>query len=140
MVFQYQSFFSAGHLLPRTHNALDNFKDIWHIHQTECIGKPPHTMINEDFPAPTAMWRRVGFCRHAGDFWLLAKVKVDRLSAADVLQTKSVIGDADDDNGDFDDPILNKYDQTSMRQVNDLIADFQKVNLGDFGYEMNGIP
>ncbi|KAL5360219.1 hypothetical protein BJX96DRAFT_175083 [Aspergillus floccosus] len=140
LVFQYQSFFSAGHLLLRTHNALNNFKAIWHLHETTCIGRMPHTTVDESSLTPSTMWQRVGFCRHAGDFWLLAKVKVDRLSAADVSQDKSVLEEGDDNDSSLVDPILNKYDQTSMRQVNDLISEFQKVHLGDLAAGMNDIP
>lgn len=30
---------------------------------------------------------------------------------------------------ELSDPILDKYDQTSMRQVNDLIVEYQKIQI-----------
>uniref|UniRef100_A0A093VGT3 Zinc-type alcohol dehydrogenase-like protein n=1 Tax=Talaromyces marneffei PM1 TaxID=1077442 RepID=A0A093VGT3_TALMA len=131
LVFQYQSFFSAGHLLLRTHNALRNFKDIWHIHENIVTGRLPHTTIDESNLNAENMWQRVGFCRHAGDFWLLASVKVDRLSAAETEQHHTARGETILEDSEQSDPILSKYDQTSMRQVNELISEFQRVHLGD---------
>lgn len=95
----------------------------------------PHTTVDESHIVPKNMWQRVGFCRHAGDFWLLAKIKVDRLSAADAAQNGSATRAVEDT-----DPILNKYDQTSMRQVNDLISEFQKVRLGEITSDAAHIP
>lgn len=77
------------------------------------------------------MWQRVGFCRHAGDFWLLASVKVDRLSVAEAEQHRATRGELVPDDSEQSDPILPQYDQTSMRQVNELISEFQRVHLGD---------
>ncbi|KAF9894535.1 hypothetical protein FE257_006420 [Aspergillus nanangensis] len=131
LVFQYQSFFSAGHLLLRTYNALQNFKAIWNLYQTTMVGNMPHTTVDENQLTTENMWQRVGFCRHAGDFWLLAKIKVDRLSATDAVPNNPSVDQADGDEIEPSDSILNKYDQTSMRQVNDLISDFQSVHLGE---------
>ncbi|GFG12218.1 C2H2 type zinc finger domain protein [Aspergillus udagawae] len=131
LVFQYQSFFSAGHLLPRTHTALQNFKHIWHLHETTTIGQLPHTTVDESNLNADNMWQRVGFCRHAGDFWLLASVKVDRLSVAEAEQHKAISGEFVLEDSEQSDSILSQYDQTSMRQVNELISEFQRVHLGD---------
>lgn len=35
----------------------------------------------------------------------------------------------DDDDDGLSDPILNKYDETSMSQVNELISEFQQVRI-----------
>ncbi|GFF38041.1 C2H2 type zinc finger domain protein [Aspergillus udagawae] len=131
LVFQYQSFFSAGHLLLRTHTALQNFKHIWHLHETTTIGQLPHTTVDESNLNTDNMWQRVGFCRHAGDFWLLASVKVDRLSVAEAEQHTAIRGEFVLEDSEQSDPILSQYDQTSMRQVNELISEFQRVYLGD---------
>lgn len=79
------------------------------------------------------MWKRIGFVRHASEFWLLASLMMDRIAALNASQTVNNTGK--DLNGinpledDYLDPLPNKYDQTSMRQVNDLISDFQKVQI-----------
>lgn len=71
---------------------------------------------------------------HASEFWLLASRIMDRISAMTAQQQEvSTAGSRQSSaellSGRPLDPILNKYDQTSMRQVNDLIADFQKVHI-----------
>ena len=65
-------------------------------------------MVPSDVLTPENAWRRIGFCRHAHEFWLLA---------------------GEEGAGAGSDPILTRYDQTSMRQINDLIADFQKFQI-----------
>jgi hypothetical protein len=65
---------------------------------------------------------------HSPEYWLLAKLLVDRLSASidtipnsndDLINPSSVTHE----------PILTQYDQTSMLQVNDLITGFQNVHI-----------
>lgn len=73
------------------------------------------------------MWERQGLCRHCPEYWLLADLMVTHLSELcaspeDCLVGQSQVNCLDD--GPVD-SILNKYDQTSMRQVNDLILCFQ---------------
>ena len=82
------------------------------------------------------MWKRNGFCRFCPDYWLLASLKLERLASAadsqsheDIRQSPGNEGELLDDDDGPSDPILNKYDQTSMRQVNDLIAEFQRVHI-----------
>lgn len=90
-------------------------------------------MIDSDDVAPEEMWKRIGFMRHAPEYWLLASAIMDRISALDARQQQNSARAAQNGSEPVDnepvDPILNKYDQTSMRQVNDLIADFQKVQI-----------
>lgn len=88
------------------------------------------------------MWKRVGFVRFSPEYWLLGSLLTDRISSttAGPHGQHSVPGD-DFAPGSFPpssgghgkpksaEPILEKYDQTSMRQVNDLITDFQKFHL-----------
>lgn len=72
------------------------------------------------------MWKRVGFCRYCPEYWLLAKFMVDRLATLDTSQAEDELEPLDD--GPLD-SILDKYDQTSMRQVNDLITGFQNFQI-----------
>ena len=79
------------------------------------------------------MWQRVGFSRFCSEYWLLAKLIVDRIT--DRAQRKEhafVDASAGTEFGSDDrstPTILDNYDETSMRQVNDLISEFQKVIL-----------
>lgn len=80
---------------------------------------------------PQLMWKRLGFCRFCPEYWLLASLMTDWLDAANTSMEEDV--EAPDELEKLDDgrvdPILDKYDQTSMRQVNDLIAGFQRVQI-----------
>lgn len=72
------------------------------------------------------MWKRIGFCRYCPEYWLLANLMADRLATLGALQQGNEMTAID--NGPLD-PILDQYDQTSMRQVNDLIMGFQMFQI-----------
>lgn len=92
-------------------------------------------MISGDALTPENAWRRIGFYRHAQEYWLLASVIIDRLTSPDPAWRNESPSDSDQAQqpnlreATPPDPILSRYDQTSMRQVNDLIADFQKFQI-----------
>lgn len=67
----------------------------------------------------------MGFCRYAPEYWLLANLMADRLA---VLGTSQEDGLETMEDGPLD-PFLKKYDQTSMRQVNELITGFQTFQI-----------
>lgn len=85
-------------------------------------------MVDRQNVATESLWRRVGFMRHSPEYWLLGKLLVDRLSTStDSLRApESTVPDA---SGSAHEPILTRYDQTSMLQVNDLITGFQNVHI-----------
>lgn len=70
------------------------------------------------------MWKRNGFFRFCAEYWLLANLMADRLTGAEMSRGDSFLV-----NDSVLDPILSQYDQTSMRQVNDLITGFQTFQL-----------
>ena len=79
------------------------------------------------------MWQRIGFTRFASEYWLLAKLIVERITnqarrGQDGLMTNANLTTTRD-REESPTSILDKYDETSMQQVNDLIADFQRVAL-----------
>jgi len=104
------------------------------------IGRWPHGLINDESLLPDTMWMRIGFIRYSAEYWLLGSLLTTRISsntarpetqwfdqgtsASALSGPQSVDGKAKSV-----EPILDKYDQTSMRQVNDLIAGFQKFNV-----------
>ena len=76
---------------------------------------------------------RIGFSRNAAEFWLLGSLIMDRISATNIhdQRTQSCQGRMETQltaDGPPE-PILHEYDQTSMRQVNDLISIFQQVHI-----------
>jgi hypothetical protein len=83
-------------------------------------------MVSSDTMEHTSAWKRIGFLQYSPEYWLLGEAIVSRLSSAvSVLPlSHTAVPDATAPG-----PVLGDYDQTSMRQVNDLIAEFQNVRL-----------
>lgn len=143
MIFQHQNLFAVeGQLVP-IRNGLRNWIGIWEEYAAFPSSFSPHGLLQEDCPAPPAlMWKRVGFVRFSPEYWLLGSLLTDRLSATTVTPPSDQPSASGNLSGLFQtpsntrgkarsaEPILEKYDQTSMRQVNDLITDFQKFNIG----------
>lgn len=82
--------------------------------------------IEDPHVQPGELWRRMGFCRYAPEYWLLAHLMADRLAVLGTSKAEDELEPLDE--GPLD-PILNRYDQTSMRQVNDLIMGFQTFQI-----------
>ena len=132
LIFQYRNSFGAPQLLVPIRSALSNWRDIWQqFTAAASLPLSPHVTIDKDNMQPQLMWKRLGFCRFCPEYWLLASLMTDRLEAANSSMEEDV--ESSDELGKLDDgrldPILDKYDQTSMRQVNDLIAGFQRVQI-----------
>ncbi|RJE21070.1 hypothetical protein PHISCL_06584 [Aspergillus sclerotialis] len=127
-IFQYRNSWGTVQLLPPIQNALRNWRDIWQL-STTLPSISPDVLDSSDIPADR-MWERHGFWKHCPEYWLLADLMVTHLSEicaspgerlADQSQADCLYGPVDS--------ILNKYDQTSMRQVNELISSFQKCQI-----------
>ncbi|KAK4129800.1 hypothetical protein N657DRAFT_653081 [Parathielavia appendiculata] len=143
MIFQHQNLLAVeGQLVP-IRNGLRNWIEIWEKYAEMPPSLTPHGFLQEDCPAPELMWKRIGFVRFSPEYWLLGSLITDRLSATTTTSTSadqaaapgtsegfSHPSSSSDAKARFSEPILGKYDQTSMRQVNDLITDFQKFGIG----------
>ncbi|KAF0637477.1 hypothetical protein FPSE5266_09730 [Fusarium pseudograminearum] len=128
LLFHHQNSFGGHDQLQAVYNALSNWKMVWETYSDELSFSPPHVMVNKQNISPAELWRRVGFMRHSPEYWLLAKLLVDRLSAP--IETMTNPEDALlDATTVTQEPILARYDQTSMLQVNDLITGFQNVHI-----------
>lgn len=86
-------------------NGLRNWNSIWEK-------RPP---LEDDCYSPGDTWKRIGFMRHAGEFWLLAKLILERFQHLQNDETEA----ADPGRG-----VLHQYDDTDMSQVNRLIMEF----------------
>jgi len=96
-------------------------------------------MVQDDCLAPETMWKRIGFIRYAPEYWLLGSLLTDRISGVPNRDGHGSPPQSDDrdttptsqqsNKPHIVEPILDKYDQTSMRQVNDLITGFQKIQI-----------
>lgn len=132
MIFQYQNLTVVEGQLTPIRNALSNWKNIWIAYCADC----PTTALHVDssnFDA-TTMWKRIGFSRHCAEYWLLAMLLVARILAA--LSQQHELGGLGTDDANSElcharlvEPVLDKYDQTSMRQVNELITNFGNFQL-----------
>ncbi|CAG7962578.1 unnamed protein product [Penicillium salamii] len=126
-IFQFRSVVGSFQLLAPIRNALSNWRAIWQSFSSNFPqGLSPHMTIEDPHIQPGELWTRMGFCRYAPEYWLLAQLMADRLA---VLETSQQVNELEPlEEGPLD-PILNKYDQTSMRQVNDLIMGFQTFQI-----------
>lgn len=81
------------------------------------------------------MWKRIGFMRHAPEYWLLADLIVQHLSAPAedeiemIASAMSAQRPPSKTGNNSINPLLNKVDETSMQQVNMLISDFQNFGI-----------
>lgn len=125
MVFQTQQSFGYDMQMVPIKNALDNWIGIWRIYSTQHATSLKHLPLQHE-PGPDDMWKRVGFARFANEYWLLASLIVDRITAAGLSSVSAEQG-SQYDLGRNEDIVLAKYDETSMQQVNELISEFQKV-------------
>ncbi|KAJ5103941.1 hypothetical protein N7532_004470 [Penicillium argentinense] len=125
-IFQYRSSLSTYHSLSPIRNTLHNWRDAWQAFVLSPASSiPPHVLVLEADLNPRNMWKRNGFYRNCAEYWLLASLMADRLAMSDTLSNATP---ALAHNSALD-PILDKYDQTSMRQINDLITGFQSFQL-----------
>ena len=141
MIFQHQNLFAVEGQLVLIRNGLRNWIAIWEKYAEVPSSLSPHGVPQEECLVPGLMWKRIGFFRFSPEYWLLGSLLTDRLSANTV--TSPDLSSANGGSLGFlhtsatargkarsAEPILEKYDQTSMRQVNDLITGFQKFNIG----------
>ncbi|KAK3935642.1 hypothetical protein QBC46DRAFT_271313 [Diplogelasinospora grovesii] len=140
MIFQHQNLFGVeGQLVP-IRTGLRNWIAIWEQYVDLWSSSPLHGMAHDDRLAPEMMWKRVGFIRHSPEYWLLGRLLTDRISRTiakdhDPSQGRSPPGSSSEEaasgraHSKSVEPILDKYDQTSMRQVNDLITAFQDFHV-----------
>jgi hypothetical protein len=132
MIFQHQNLTVVEGQLTPIGNALSNWKNIWVAY---CAHSPPRA-LHADFGNvdATTMWKRIGFSRYCAEYWLLATLLVARIAEASSPQHQLGGPGTGDGSGELCrarlvDPVLGKYDQTSMRQVNELIRNFGEFRL-----------
>lgn len=124
LLFQ-QTQTSFGHepQLTPIRNALSNWIRIWHM-----MSPGATFTMNRSSSSAQDLWKRTGFMRHAAEFYLLAKIMVEHVELCQRDRTSaqgrsSLLASAPKPYG------FEKYDETSMQQVNDLIVSFNSVNI-----------
>ncbi|KAI5364036.1 hypothetical protein Slin15195_G096910 [Septoria linicola] len=123
MIFQVQQSFSSQLHLQGIYAALANWHLLWQQHLDLILQKEPlssNTLASDIHD----LWKREGFSRHASEYWMLASMLVQRLDSTREWHASDVQSKVEEDAADT---FLEKYDETSMRQINDLITDFQRT-------------
>ncbi|CAG7557605.1 unnamed protein product [Fusarium equiseti] len=120
LIFQHQNSFGGNDQLQAVYNALNNWKSVWETYSDEFSLSPPHVMVDKHNVTPDDLWRRIGFMRHSPEYWLLAKLLVDRISSPMITLPSS-----------SDEPILTRYDQTSGGVVLETGPNVTNVTKGD---------
>ncbi|KIW89239.1 uncharacterized protein Z519_10092 [Cladophialophora bantiana CBS 173.52] len=116
-------------------NAIINWRVVWNLRFepdfVDCYGThdlwAPQCMTEPDTP-----WKRIGFYRNASEYWLLARVmleKVESFRKTDEAEHSPL--ECKDSRGTGVPLILSKFDETSMDQVNDLITSFQPLRMSE---------
>ncbi|KAK6384966.1 hypothetical protein LTS17_002529 [Exophiala oligosperma] len=139
LIFHYQNSLGChGQLIP-VRNAIHNWREAWLIYQAQSLMKPRYSTVGEEEVSCRDLWRRIGFIRHAAEYWLLASFMLEKISkkrsdetvrGGDHRQNEGGASTAGDDSSVATptvEPMLGKYDETSMQQVHDLLEDFQKM-------------
>ena len=135
MLFQLQQFFFYEMQLTPIRQALENWTSIWQVYSTTFARLERHTPVAHENLRPDNMWRRIGFSRFCPEYWLLAKLITERLSLPsptgdhNVLDGFNGISSGPDHSTEPSEVLLPQYDETSMKQINKLIADFQAIIL-----------
>ncbi|GES65960.1 hypothetical protein ATEIFO6365_0012035200 [Aspergillus terreus] len=91
---------------------LENWRRIWNEREPE----------DKDIPSlPDTLWKKIGFTCYAPEFWHLARILVAKMrsSTADNELDTSSPGQN-----------LHRYDHTDMTDVNGLIMEYRRLNLG----------
>ena len=125
----------GGGQLEAVRRGLDNWYAMWEVYSAKFSTLPFHVIVPDNGITVDNAWQRVGFMRHSPEYWLLARLLVDRQEYRDSLEDDALSGEIPDFSAALagETPLssqgLSKFDQTSMRQVNDLISEFDKVHI-----------
>lgn len=111
LMFQLHNSLVFESTLAPIQTGLENWRQIWSVRIPE----------DTDIPdVPENLWKRVGFLRHASEFWQLARLLLGK-----------IITNNQDDTTDFEGTEqLSRYDHTDMGEVNELIMEYRRMNLG----------
>lgn len=129
MLFQYQNNFSSENQLVPIRNALENWRLIWAEYMQGLASKTQHSPLGNTLLTPENMWKRVGFMRHASEYWLLASLMLDQICISQGQHYGGISSSFSQSTAENSKPVLPKYDETSMQQVNDLIAQLQHTTI-----------
>lgn len=91
---------------------LDNWRRIWNEREPE----------DKDIPnLPDTIWKKIGFPCYAPEFWHLARILVTK------MRSRTADNEPDTSSPEQN---LHRYDHTDMTDVNGLIMEYRRLNLG----------
>ena len=118
-------------LVPLQH-AISHWGEIWAARpppgKRSAFGTPSTESVS--FTSQREMWKRLGFMKHAHEFWMLSRIIVDRLAASQLRVVDA--GDAPEDarrKGHVSGEIPDQYDQGDMNQLRTLILGAIRASL-----------
>lgn len=123
LTFHLQNFLLPSPLTP-FQTGLENWRRTWNNRHPEDQHIQHH---------PETLWKQIGFVRYAPEFWQLARILVARM--------RSKSEDESDDRGCVAGEVgvgderkrereKGRYDHTDMMDVNELIMEYRRLNLG----------
>ncbi|OQE40156.1 hypothetical protein PENCOP_c006G03600 [Penicillium coprophilum] len=115
LVFQLQNAMAPPEAFRRIENALQNWRKVWAYRRLSLC----HLDDAFDGNSLLHMWKRTGFMKDALEFWLLCNVILERIRPAD----------GRDDLNTMPGRVLKRFDETNMKQVNDLMKQFENFSL-----------
>ncbi|TQS33389.1 hypothetical protein Golomagni_06270, partial [Golovinomyces magnicellulatus] len=134
LIFQYQNAIIGNGQLAAISQGLSNWRGIWEVYSARFSSTPPHVMVDAENVTAETAWQRTGFMRFSPEYWLLARLMVDRLQHNEMMQVEnsllpSATSSTTSGGPAIVNPDLAEYDQTSMQQVNELISELKKINI-----------
>lgn len=120
----------GGHFGP-INNGLCNWYAAWDYYSDQ-LSSPPHVMVLSEEVTASNAWKRIGFMRYSPEYWLLARLMIDRLQRSEDGTDATACSYKDESEHEPVDAAahtLANFDQTSMQQVNSLISELQDVRI-----------
>ncbi|KAL2221529.1 hypothetical protein M432DRAFT_540105 [Thermoascus aurantiacus ATCC 26904] len=114
LIFHAKTSFTFKQSISPIKQGLRNWKRLWDEHQRS------HAVTSMNAFSFPDMWKRDGFMKHAADYWALANLIIERTQSTHSSRPGIV---------NSDEGVSEKYDDTDIRQVTDLIKGFREMGL-----------
>ncbi|KAG0156029.1 hypothetical protein PDIDSM_3205 [Penicillium digitatum] len=115
LVFHLQNAMAPPEAFQRIEKALQNWRNVW-AHRKNILCQSDDVLDADSLPQ---MWKRSGFMEDSLEFWLLCSVILEKIRPADKREDRNTVPGR----------VLERFDETSMKQVNDLMKQFENVPL-----------
>ncbi|KAJ5203155.1 hypothetical protein N7449_005234 [Penicillium cf. viridicatum] len=120
LVFHLQNAMAPPEAFQRIENALQNWSKVW-VHRKTILCQSDDILDADSLPQ---MWKRAGFMEDSLEFWLLCNVILERIKPSNEHEDWNTMpGRA-----------LKRFDETNMKQVNDLMKQFEIFSLSGVCY------